>query len=571
MVLEAHENQDIPFETLVKELRPPRAVGAESAVSGVFLVSESGSARERLPTSNSEIISNESAKFDLSLSVDEFSDGMKAELEYCSDLFRHDRATGLLERLTRLLESIAGAPGMAIDDLPLIDARDAQRALVRFEPHRCRIRPEPPGGRTDLRGGKLHPESEAVRFGRNSLTYRELCERAEEVAAHLRLWAFSRTTSLGFASSDPWNLLSVCSGFSRSGAAFVPLDPHYPKDRLAYMLNDVRPAAILSQRRTEDAISPSAAARICLDDLPSLALASERRDPRATPRRPADLAYVIYTSGSTGAPKGVEVSHGSLTNFLFAMRQQFGVTSKDAVLAVTTISFDIAMLELLSAAFLRRLEWSSPVGSRSASGRNSLVSFATQKISLMQATPTTWRLLLAADWAGSPKLKVLCGGEAWTEDLAEALLARCRSVWNMYGPTETTIWSAVRQINPGDQVLIGGPIANTQFYVLGPNRELAPTDMPGELYIGGAGVARGYRARPDLTDERFIVNPYGRSSQDRLYKTGDRVRRLPNGDIQFLGRLDSQIKIRGFRIELDEIATVLRSHAGVTDAVVRCA
>ena len=256
------------------------------------------------------------------------------------------------------------------------------------------------------------------------------------------------------------------------------------------MLNDVRPAAILSQRRTEDAISSSTAARICLDDLPSLALASERPSLRATPRRSTDLAYVIYTSGSTGAPKGVEVSHGSLTNFLFAMRQQFGVTSKDAVLAVTTISFDIAMLELLLPLFCGGRV---VIASREQVGVGAELArlLRSQKISLMQATPTTWRLLLAADWAGSPKLKVLCGGEAWTEDLAEALLARCGSVWNMYGPTETTIWSAVRRINPGDQVLIGGPIANTQFYVLGPNRELAPTDMPGELYIGGGGWRAG--------------------------------------------------------------------------------
>ena len=254
-------------------------------------------------------------------------------------------------------------------------------------------------------------------------------------------------------------------------------------------------------------------------------------------------------------------------NFLYAMRQQFGVASNDAVLAVTTISFDIAMLELLLPLICGGRV---VIASREqvGAGAELIRLLRTQRISLMQATPTTWRLLLAAHWAGSPKLKVLCGGEAWTEDLAEALLERCGSLWNMYGPTETAIWSAVRRIHPGDPVLIGGPIANTQFYVLSANRELEPTDMPGELYIGGAGVARGYRGRPDLTDERFIANPFNRNGQDRLYKTGDRVRRLRNGDIQFLGRLDGQIKIRGFRVELDEIATVLRSHVGVTDVVV---
>jgi amino acid adenylation domain-containing protein len=566
MVLEAHENQDIPFETLVKELRPPRAVGRNPLFQVLFSF-RSRAVEGALADANSEIISSESAKFDLSLSVDEFSDGMKAELEYCSDLFRHDRVADLLERLTRLLESITSAPETGVDDLPLIDALDAQRALA--DSNRTDVEYDLSRSVDGLifETAKLHPESEAVRFGRNALTYQQLCLRAEEVAAHLRALGVRPDDVVGLCVERSLDLVVGLLGILKSGAAFVPLDPHYPKDRLAYMLNDVGPAAILTQRRTEDAIPPSAAPRICLDDLPRLARESGRNGDATRQRRPTDLAYVIYTSGSTGAPKGVEVSHQSLMNFLYAMRLQFGVTSKDAMLAVTTISFDIAMLELLLPLLCGGRV---VIASREqvGAGAELIRLLRTQKISLMQATPTTWRLLLAANWTGSPKLKALCGGEAWTEDLAEALLARCGSLWNMYGPTETTIWSAVRRINPGDQVLIGGPIANTQFYVLGSNRELEPTDMPGELYIGGAGVARGYRGRPDLTDERFIANPFGRSGQDRMYKTGDRVRRLPSGDIQFLGRLDGQIKIRGFRVELDEIATVLRSHAGVTDVVV---
>jgi surfactin family lipopeptide synthetase A len=566
MVLEAHQNQDIPFETLVKELRPPRVLGRNPLFQVLFSF-RSRIGEGAIADVSGEIISSESAKFDLALSVDEFSDGMRAELEYRSDLFRPDRITDVLARLTRLLESIADAPEMGVDNLPLIDDLELQRAFA--DSNRTDVEYDLNRSVDELifEGAKLYPESEAVRFGRNALSYRQLCECAEEVAVRLRVLGVRPNDVVGLCVERSLELVIGLLGILRSGAAFVPLDPHYPKDRLAYMLNDARPVAILVQKRTEQAIPDSAAARICLDDLPRSGRDSERNSEPERQKHANELAYVIYTSGSTGVPKGVEVSQKSLMNFLYAMRQQFGVTSDDALLAVTTISFDIAMLELLLPLLCGGrvvLAGREQVGDAA----ELMLLLREQKISLMQATPITWRLLLEAQWTGSTDLKILCGGEAWTEDLAEALLVRCSSLWNMYGPTETTIWSAVKRIEPGDRVLIGGPIANTQFYVLGANRELVPADIPGELYIGGAGVARGYHGRPDLTDERFITNPFGKSAQDRLYKTGDRVRRLRNGDIEFLGRQDGQIKIRGFRVELDEIATVLRSHVGVTDAVV---
>ena len=566
IVLEAHQNQDIPFETLVKELRPPRELGRNPLFQVLFSF-RSRIGEGALADVSNEVISNESAKFDLSLSVEEFTDGMKAELEYCSDLFRLDRVTDVLERLSKLLASVADEPERGIDNLALIDAEDLRRSFadanrtdVEYDLHRS-------VDELILEGAKLYPEKEAVKFGQSTLTYRQLGERVEEVAVHLRALGVRPDDVVGLCVERSLELVIGLLAILKSGAAFVPLDPHYPSDRLAYMVSDARPVAILVQNRTEHTIPASPAQRINLDDLPRSGRESNRKSEQESQRRSTDLAYVIYTSGSTGAPKGVEVSHKSLMNFLFAMRQQFGVTPNDALLAVTTISFDIAMLELLLPLLC---------GARVVvAGRDQVGDAAElimilreQKISLMQATPTTWRLLLAAQWAGSANLTALCGGEAWTEDLAEALLARCRSVWNMYGPTETTIWSAVRRIRSGDRVLIGGPIANTQFYVLGANRELEAADIPGELYIGGFGVSRGYRGRPDLTEDRFIADPFGRNEQDRLYRTGDRVRRLPNGDIEFLGRQDGQVKIRGFRIELDEIAAVLRSHVGITDAVV---
>jgi amino acid adenylation domain-containing protein len=566
VVLEAHENQDIPFEELVKELRPPRDPG-RNPLFQVFFSFRSRVGDNQTAGVSSEVISGETAKFDLSLSLEEFSDCIKAEIEYCTDLFRRERVLDVLKRLTLLLESITKNPAMGVDDLPVIDEFERQQALVEFNQADVEQGSSRSVDDFILETVRLTPEHEAVRFGKEALNYKELSDRADEIALLLCQLGVGPEDVVGLCVERSLDLVVGLLAILRAGAAFVPLDPQFPKERLAYMLRDASPVAILTQKRTADAISNYVGARICLDDLPP----SDRKDANSKlptrEKRSTDLAYVIYTSGSTGSPKGVEVSHRSLTNFLNSMRQQLGVTPNVAVLAVTTISFDIAIMELLLPLVCGgRVVLASP---KQAADATELVQLLQEeKISMMQATPTTWRLLLDAGWGGNTGLTILCGGEPWSEDLARPLLARCDALWNMYGPTETTIWSAARKILPGDKVLIGPPIANTQFLVLGPNNEPQPTYLPGELIIGGTGTARGYRGRPDLTAEKFIANPFGSNGQDRLYKTGDRVRRLPNGDLEFLGRLDNQIKLRGYRIEPDEIAAVLRSHPSVADAVV---
>jgi amino acid adenylation domain-containing protein len=564
MVLEAHQNQDIPFEKLVQELRPPRDMN-RNPLFQVFFSFRSRVGEDTAARTRSEVISSETAKFDLSLSVQEFSHGMKAEIEYRADLFRRERVTDLLKRLVLLLESITNTPEMGVDDLPLIDDTDRQLALAGSGQPEVNYDLSRFADEEILEGAKHSPDREAVRFGKDVLNYKELGDRVEEIALQLQGLGIRPNDVVGLCVERSLDLVVGLLGILKSGAAFVPLDPGFPRERLAYMVKDASPVAILTQKRTDDVIPSFAGTRICLDDLPRAR--KETGGGSTRERRPTNLAYVIYTSGSTGSPKGVEVSHRSLMNFLYSMRQQLDVTPNDAVLAVTTISFDIAMLELLLPLVCGgRVVLASQ--QQAADAAELILLLREQKISLMQATPTTWRLLLATHWTGDIRLKILCGGEPWSEDLAGALLSRCGSLWNMYGPTETTIWSAARRIEPGDRVMIGPPIANTQFFVLGPNSEPQPTDIPGELYIGGTGVARGYRGRSDLTAEKFVANPFDENGQDRLYRTGDRVRRLPNGDLEFLGRQDTQVKIRGFRIEPDEIAAVLRSHPGITDSVV---
>jgi amino acid adenylation domain-containing protein len=565
-VLEAHQNQDVPFERLVQELRPPRDPG-RNPLFQVFFSFRSRVGEGIAAGTKSEIISSQTAKFDLSLSVEEFADGMKAEIEYSAALFRRGRVIDLLKRLTLLLQRLSEAPEIGVDDLSLIDDHDRQLAIVGSHQPDVEFDLSRAVDEVILQGAELKSEHEAIRFGSEVLSYGQLSDRIEEVALNLRAMGVESNDIVGLCVERSLDLVVGLLGILKSGAAFVPLDPGFPKERLAYMVEDAKPVSILMQKRTDGAIPPSAATRLYLDDLPRSASGSGNGTAPGKPRRPTDLAYVIYTSGSTGSPKGVEISHRALMNFLNAMRKELAVTSEDALLAVTTISFDIAMLELLLPLLSGgRIVLASREQATDAA--ELILLLREQNISVMQATPTTWRLLLAAQWAGDARLKILCGGEPWSEDLADALHSRCGSLWNMYGPTETTIWSAAKRIMPGERVLIGQPIANTQFYVLGPNSEPQPTDMPGELYISGAGLARGYHGRSDLTAERFLANPFGRRGQDQFYRTGDRVRRLPTGDLEFLGRQDDQIKIRGFRVEPDEIATVLRSYAGITDAMV---
>ena len=306
---------------------------------------------------------------------------------------------------------------------------------------------------------------------------------------------------------------------------------------------------------------------LCLDtDWPKIA-EEESSNPQSN-LNAENLAYVIYTSGSTGQPKGVEITHRSVVNLLCSMSRKPGLTANDTLMAVTTLSFDIAALEL----FLPLCVGAKLViASREVASNGTLLleQLIESRATVIQATPITFRMLIEAGWNGQPAMKVLCGGEALPRELADQILARSTELWNMYGPTETTIWSAAVRVEPGDgPVLIGGPIDNTQFYVLDAGGQLAPIGVAGELYIGGDGLARGYFNRPELTAEKFISSAIGGDRPSRLYKTGDLVRRRADGAIEFLGRIDHQVKIRGFRIELGEIESALQQNSGLDQCVV---
>jgi len=410
------------------------------------------------------------------------------------------------------------------------------------------------------------PDAVAAVFEDRQLTYRQLNDRADRLARHLRNLGVGPGILVGICVERSLEMLVGLLGILKAGGAYVPLDPAYPKDRLAFMLDDSRPRVLLTQRSLQKRLPAHQAEIVCWD----APVAEEVRDDSPQIHldvcQPSDLAYVLYTSGSTGKPKGVLISNRALVNFLRAMQREPGLGAGDTLLAVTTLSFDIAGLELfLPLISGARLVIASREVAADGVRLSSLLSRCCATV--MQATPATWRLLLAAGWKGSPDLKILCGGEAWPTELADGLLSRCKSLWNMYGPTETTIWSSVARVEAGKPISIGLPIANTTFYILDPFPDLVPDGVPGELYIGGDGVAEGYLNRLDLTNERFVSDLFSGKPGARLYRTGDAVRRLSNGSIEFLYRIDQQVKIRGFRIELGEIESVLNRHPGVTQCI----
>ncbi|AHG70703.1 D-alanine--poly(phosphoribitol) ligase, subunit 1 [Burkholderia pseudomallei MSHR146] len=465
-----------------------------------------------------------------------------------------------LEQLVRALDDARGAVLAELDVLPADEHRcvvsacndtDAELPGVDFVDRRF----EAQAART--------PEAIAVACGAHALSYAALNRRANRLAHYLRAHGAGPERVVALALERSVDMMVGLLGILKSGSAYLPLDPAYPAERLAYIVDDARPALLLTEAARRDDWRDAGVPVVLLDaDGPAIDACPDHNPDDAgwDARTLSSLAYVIYTSGSTGRPKGVMIEHRNLANLLGAMGEQPGIGAHDVLLAVTSLSFDIAALEL----FLPLLHGARAViAARDDAADPARLAHLIESsgASLMQATPSTWRMLAQHGWPRSARpLTLLCGGEALPPALAERLLAHVPAIWNLYGPTETTVWSTVRRVTT-PVVDIGGPIANTQVYVLDERLRPAPIGVAGELYIGGAGVARGYLNRPELTRERFVDDPFRRGG--RLYRTGDLARRRADGNLEYLGRNDFQVKIRGFRIELGEIEAQLAKAHGV--------
>lgn len=569
--LDAYAHQDVPFERLVEELVTERDLQNSPLFQVMF-------ALQNVPMETRSVIpglrlhtipeKNVVAKFDLSVSLLEVDGVIRGEVVYRTGLFREETVRRMMDQYSMLLRSILTNPAAAMGRLNLLPADERRRILIDWNQTHFGYDHSQTITRLFEQRVADHADAIALVVQGHHHTYADLNRRANQLSHYLLQKGLRPGHYVGVFCERSLDMVVALLAILKSGAAYLPLDPEYPQARIRYVVEDARPPFIVTQSGLVERIADVAAERIVLDQLQDVLPAQTATNPVVEPdaRQPA---YAIYTSGSTGNPKGVVIPQYAFINFIHGMQNSIGLHQQDRLLAVTSLSFDIAGLEL----FMPLLAGARVVLATQEEARDveQLLNLLQQeKISFMQATPATWHMLVSEPWHPPQGFKVLCGGEPMPAALANKLLQRNVDLYNVYGPTETTVWSTVYRVQ-GDvvgNIPIGKPIANTTVYVLDEHRQPVPVGVPGELYIGGHGVAIGYMNRPDLTAERFVENPFNDGLSDRLYRTGDLARFRQDGLLECLGRLDHQVKIRGFRIELGEIEALLNRHDCVKEGIV---
>lgn len=579
-LLDALEHQRYTFGTLLKKLKVQRDPARIPLVSVLFNLDQAlDQERTAFSGLTVEFESNPRSfeTFELFVNAVQANGKLRLECQYNRDLFDASTVRCWLRAYEALLSSVVAANDTDLARLSLLDPTSLQ-SLIALQPppvafdRECRMH-EFFEAQCDRTPGRI-----ALLSGNTAISYGELESRANRIAHVLRGHGVYRGQLVGLAVGRGVDMLCALLGILKSGAGYVPLDPHYPPERLANMARDANLAALVTERAHADKFHLGPKPVLLVDGQDAhLDMASAQRigrDDRAA--QPESVAYVIYTSGSTGSPKGVCVPHRAVSNFLTGMLAEPGIDAEDRLLAVTTLSFDIAVLELLLPLAVGA-EILLADRETTIDGQALGAMLEDTGATMMQATPSTWRVLLDSGWQGSKKLKALCGGEALSPELSSALLPRCASLWNMYGPTETTVWSTCARIfapssGATPDVHIGRPIANTRIWILDKNGELCPQGVPGEICIGGEGVTLGYIERPELTADRFITEHVWDANQGGkapcLYRTGDRGRWRPDGNLEHLGRLDQQVKVRGYRIEPGEVEANLTMREDVARSIV---
>ncbi|MGW0538412.1 amino acid adenylation domain-containing protein, partial [Streptomyces sp. NPDC003032] len=576
--LAAYTHQDVPFELLVEDLNPQRSL-ARHPLFQVLLTVETADHQD-VPEAVGELFGARvspavaeagTAKFDLLFGFGERRTedgapaGMRGSLLFDTDLFDRATADAMADRMVRLLDTLTADPQQYVTDVEMVDPAERRRVLTEWNDT---ARPAPaPLTELFARRARLTPGATALVSGDEELSYEALDERAERLAHLLRAHGAGPGRLVAVALPRTTDLVVAFLAVLKSGAAYVPIDLDYPEDRVAWVLADADPALLLTTGAAGPVPGGGGAHRVDLD-------AEETRAALAAPVAEAldavdgaHAAYVIYTSGSTGRPKGVVVTRAALDNFLATMRERFALTADDRLLAVTTVGFDIAGLEL----YLPLTVGATVVLAAPDQVRDPRALCAEAQrtgTTVLQATPGLWRALAEQGGTSLAGVRALVGGEALPADLARLLLDRGQPVTNLYGPTETTIWSTAAELTTGTGApSIGRPIGNTRVYVLDERLRPVPVGVPGELFIAGDGLARGYLGRPGLSAERFVACPFG-APGSRMYRTGDVVRWRATGDLEFLGRADHQVKVRGFRIEPGEVEAALAAHPGIDRCVV---
>jgi len=577
VTLDAIEHAGTPFEEIVPLL--PKAPFGADPLPCFFAVHEIPSETERLCSLDWRPLDLETEhtwpKTDLSIDlgqadVEGKEDALMGGFEYRPEVLDRAVVQGMARHLLSLLEAICGDAGRNLSVLPMMDEDERRDLVERWNQSEADQGPVVCVHELISAMAGAQPEAVAVSLGRTEIGYGALESLSNRLARRLQQLGAGPGGRVGILLDRSIEMVASMLAVWKCGAAYVPLDPAYPPDRLSYIAADADIAVLVTR---QELASPSMhGAPLMLDfewdDI-------QRLDDSPVPLSagPDDLAYLIYTSGSTGRPKGVEIPHAALLNLLRSMGRNPGLTKNDVWVAVTSPCFDISTLEL----FLPLIAGARVVLATREDALNGTQLgelLESSGATVLQATPSGWRLLIESGWTGRTGLKGLCGGEALPSDLARDVLAKGVRLWNVYGPTETTVWSAIYEVREAESPEpIGFPVDNTQLYILDGSLNPAPPGVIGELYIGGAGLARGYRNLPEMTAERFVPDPFARGAEHpdrpaRMYRTGDLARRRLDGAIEFLGRLDHQVKIRGYRVEPGEIETILREYPGVQDALV---
>jgi amino acid adenylation domain-containing protein len=574
-VLEAFEHQSVPFDQLVEVLQPERRLDRSPIFQVLFTLQNAP--LPHLEFSNLIFTPIEiprlRARYDLAVDAYAFEGKFGCSFEFNADIFDKSTIERMQQHFLCLLDAVASATATPIQKLTMLSGEERHHILEDWNRTQTPHAPYATVVAWFQAQAARSPDATAVQMGDRTLTYAQLDAHSTRMARVLRAHHVVKGAIVGFYLNRSPEIIVALLAILKAGAAYLPLDPVLPEQRLQFLLADSAVSLVITHSGLRDTLPPSSAALLMIDEtietlessLPKNQPLEQRLFGEPTAE---DIAYLIYTSGSTGNPKGTQIQHSALVNLLASMLLEPGLSSGDILVAITTLSFDIAALEifgpLVCGATLVLASREQAIDPESLAG---LIGDA--KATVMQATPSTWRMLVDSGWMGRANLRMWCGGESLPPDLAEKLLARGRELWNLYGPTETTIWSAAHRVRSGENpILIGRPIANTRMYILDAELQPVPVGVPGELFIAGVGVARGYWRLPELTTSRFLPDCFDPVHGGRMYRTGDLARYRNDGQIQLLGRTDHQVKLRGHRIELGEIETVLELHPEVLQALV---
>jgi amino acid adenylation domain-containing protein len=576
----ALEHQQFPLARLVDRLKVPRDPGRSPLFQvtfsmeripgideqgiAVFLIGQGGHTFHVGDLSMETVdLTTRQAQFEITLVVEEAGGQLFGCWQYNRDLFDEYTIAEINTLYSQILRGMVAHPGARISEIELLSADEQVKILSDWNATAAEYPAKKLLHEWIAESAAIHADKTAVVCGDAQLEYAELNRLANGVARRLAAIGVQPGDNVGVLIDRSPAMVAALIGALKAGATYVPLDPEFPEQRLTLMLSDAAPKVLLTSRELAGELPGGAWQVLAMEDVEPSA-----DPPSISGVTPDSLAYIIYTSGSTGTPKGVEIPHRAAVNFLASMSREPGLTAEDRLLAVTTLSFDISLLEL----FLPLITGATVViatRDEVRDGRRLANLLNDEDITVMQATPATWQMLLDSGWEGRSELRILCGGEPLPRAMANVLVNSASEVWNLYGPTETTVWSTLQRVTESDEaVTIGRPIANTQVYVLDATHRPVPAGFTGELWIGGAGLARGYRQRPDLTSEAFQEISLPNGETKRLYRTGDLARWTRDGVLECLGRIDFQVKVHGVRIELGDIEVQLEQHPAISQAVV---